>query len=284
MRGLPACFHLALVGLCFMLPGAARAGERLNLPQVSAQIMLDRSAETEIDAMLQAGLEQPLSPRLANFLLESLPENVRNGCRDLVSDFGTESNATAEWSVRLLHAESAGTERSAVLALRCTLHVPDAVFYDERPALLISSNQTVLKLLPLDADCTNCSDLFHLKFTQRFASQTGYLAELATEHSTDNPCCDGGDRTSGVKLFLIAVPGGEVALSFDKDTDDENHDDESGDTETVCTSEVAYQQNGDGLQAVTARSRCTENGKFKPPITTRRFVWDKGKKRFEERK
>ncbi len=71
-------------------------------------------------------------------------------------------------------------------------------------------------------------------------------------------------------------------LAFEKETDDYNHDDENGDSQTVCKSVVSYERDSARLQVVSARIRCEANGKFVPPIQTRRFRWEPARKRFEE--
>lgn len=150
--------------------------------------------------------------------------------------------------------------------------------------LLSGKGATILKILPLDPNCTNCSDLYHLQYKQRFEATPGYLAELDVEHSTSNPCGDGGDRLGGTRLLLISVPEGASVLDFEKATDDYSHDDEAPeDAQTVCKSEISYERDPNWhLQAVTARMSCTQNGKFVPPIVTRRFERNPANHRFQE--
>jgi len=84
---------------------------------------------------------------------------------------------------------------------------------------------------------------------------------------------------------LVAVPEGAKLLAFEKDTDDYNHDDEAGDAQTACRSEISYERDRQGrLQAIDARTSCTENGKSKPPIKATRFEWNVREKRFLQRK
>lgn len=71
-------------------------------------------------------------------------------------------------------------------------------------------------------------------------------------------------------------------LALDKVAEDDNHDDVDGDTQTVCTAAVTYEQTSAGLRAVAAQTRCEENGKFMPPVKTQRFACEPAKKRFEE--
>jgi hypothetical protein len=279
-----------LWGLQFLLALAvATPGNgRLNLPQETTEVTLGPSTKAELDSALENGsvpATAQFSARVTQILIQSLPARLRNGCTEMISDFGTNPAVSSAWGVTLLHAEGGSAERSALLSFRCTVHVADLMGYDERPALLLSKKQTtVLKFLPLDPDCANCSDMYHLQYKQRFEAPGGYLAELDVEHSTSNPCCDGGDRLSGTRLVLISVPEGAKVLDFEKATDDYSHDDRAPeDAQTICKSEVSYDRDPNRhLQTVTARMSCAQNGKFVPPIITRRFAWNPDSQRFEE--
>jgi hypothetical protein len=269
-----------------LLTGATCAvgGNRLNLPQVSAEVALSSAAQSELDPVLEKGAsdaEYTLPLRATQLLVESLPPHMRAGCGAMVPNFGQTSKQSGEWTVRLLRGEGNKGERSAVLAFRCTVHVPEVTYYDERPAVLLPRKQeAVLKLLPVADDCTDCTDLYHLQFSQRFEAETGYLAELDVWHSTENPCCDGLQSQSGTLLFMIAVPEGAGVLALDRETNDHSQGDEVSDS--VCKSVVSYERDTAGrLQGVSARIRCTEDGK-KVPDQTRRFHWKPVKKRFEE--
>lgn len=275
----------ALISIGSLLMGAsAFGGNRLNLPQVSVDVHLSGDPLQPIWDV--RGDEQVLTAQSAQTLLHLLPPDFQNGCRDMVPDFGLAAGAQTRWgwSVRLLHAEGSNAERSVLLALRCTVHVPDVTFYDERLAVLLSGKRNVLKLVALDKDCPNCSDVYHLKFAERFEAADGYFAELGVEHTTDNPCCDGGDTDRGDRLLLISVPSGAKVLDFDKEAYHYSHDDEDGDTETKCSAALAYERDATmRLKAVMATTTCTENGKFKPPVTTSRYLWDERSGRFQER-
>ena len=273
--------------LLLLMAADGKAESRLNLPQVTAEARLKVEARSQLESMVDKWISdatQAIAPEAWRPLLEAVPE-LRNGCREMLSDFEPMTKVGRDFSVRVLHAEHVGEERSAILAFRCSVHIPDVTAYDERPAvLLLNKGASVLKLLPLAEDCKNCADLYQVGYTQRFATGGGYLAELNVEHSTDNPCCDGGDSNSGNKLLLVAVPQGAIVLAFEKDTDDTSADDENGDGQTVCKSEISYERDGKGdLRAIIARTSCSENGKFVPPVRTSRFEWNAGEKRFLER-
>ena len=267
--------------------GPSGAESRLNLPQLATEVPLPAEANVEFEGMVDQWISNPtlgIAPGAWRPLLEAVPD-LRNGCRAMLADFEPMAKVHRDFSVRVLHAEHSGEERSAVLAFRCTVYVPDVTAIDERPAvLLLHKGTSVLKLLPLAEECSNCSDLYRVGYTQRFAATPGYLAELSVEHSTDNPCCDGGDSSSGTKLLLVAVPESVTVLALEKDTDDYSHDDESGDGETVCKSDIFYEWDGTGrLQAVNAQTRCSEKGKLMPPAKTSRFEWNAEEKRFLQR-
>jgi len=203
----------------------------------------------------------------------------------MLSDFEPMTKVGRNLSVRVLHAERVGEERTALLAFRCTVHIPDVTAYDERPAVLVlHKDVSVLRLLAIADDCRNCTDLYLVGYTQRFAAAAGYLAELNVEHTSSNPCCDGGDSRSGSELRLVAVPEGTTVLTFEKDSDDISVDDENGDGQTVCNSEIVYERDSKGyLLAMNAQTRCTLNGKFEPPVKTSRFEWNAVEKRFLQR-
>ena len=276
--------YAILAGVCYLLAGTPALGSnRLNLPQISAEVNLTLGQVQAIFEMQPDKGGLLLAARETQILINSLPADFRAGCHDMVQDFGLQAAAqtTWAWSVTLLHTENGRSGQSALLAFRCTAHVPDVTYSDERLALLLNGQKTVLKLLALDNDCTNCSDLYHLKFVQRFNAENGYFAELRLEHTTENPCCDGGDTDSGARLLLIAIPSGSVALSFDKETHFYNHDDQDGDTETECKSVVTYERESSSLLGVNTQTACTENGKPKPPVSVMRYRWDRAKERFE---
>src|SRR5262249_6631990 len=185
-----------LLGLYLLLAGApVFGGSRLNLPQVSAEVKLNpREVQSIFD--LQADRNARALPgKLTQLIMDSLPASFLRGCQDMVVDFGPTAipKTTWAWSGRVLHTEIDKSVQSALLALRCTVHVPDVTYFDERFALLLNNGQeSVLKLVALDKDCTDCTSLYHLEFRQRFGTDNGDLAELTVEHTTDHPCCDGG--------------------------------------------------------------------------------------------
>lgn len=273
-----------------LFPPAAhtRAESRLNLPQVAVQVSLNAEARLKLDGVFEkwpGDPEHAMTPDIAGLLIEALPVELRNGCREMLSDFEPMTKVGRNLSVRVLHAERVGEERTALLAFRCTVHIPDVTAYDERPAVLVlHKDVSVLRLLAIADDCRNCTDLYLVGYTQRFAAAAGYLAELNVEHTSSNPCCDGGDSRSGSELRLVAVPEGTTVLTFEKDSDDISVDDENGDGQTVCNSEIVYERDSKGyLLAMNAQTRCTLNGKFEPPVKTSRFEWNAVEKRFLQR-
>jgi hypothetical protein len=273
-----------LAGLYCLLAGTpAFGGNRLDLPQVSAEVNLPLGQVESVFEMQPNKTGEALPARETYVLISSLPADFRNGCSDMTLDYGPQAAAqtTWAWSVRVLHAESGKFGQSALLAFRCTAHVPDVTYSDERRAILLNGQKTTLKLLALDKDCDNCSDLYHFEFVQRFNTENGYFAELRLEHTTENPCCDGGDTDKGARFLLVTIPLEAVALSFDKETYFYNHDDQDGDTETECKSVVTYDREAGNLLGVNTQTSCTENGKPKPPVMVTRYRWDRTKERFE---
>lgn len=278
-------FHPILAGLCCLLAGTyAFGGGRFDLPQISTEVNL-RPEEVQPIFMQGGNGARLLSAREAQPLISAFPADFRNGCREMVPDYGPEAEVKTSWawSVRVLHAESGAFGQSAVLALRCTGHVPGIAdtYSDERLAVLLSGQKTVLKLLALDKDCLNCEDLYHFEFVQRFQTENGYFAELTMAYTSQNPCCDGGDLGKGARFLLVAIPLGAAALTFDKETYFYNHDDEDGDTVTVCKSVVTYEREGASLLGVKTRMACTDNGEPEAPIPVTQYRWNGAKGRFE---
>lgn len=270
--------------------GVAGAESRLNLPQIAREVRLSAETRVALDGVIETWAgdgEHGIAPGVGRLLLGDLPAEMREGCREMLADFEQMTKVNRDLSVRVLHAERVGEERTALVAFRCSVHIPDVTAYDERPAVMVlGKDASVLRLLALADDCRNCSDLYHVGYTQRFAGAAGYLAELKIEHTTDNPCCDGVDSHSGNELMLVTVPDGAVALMLDKDSDDMSADDSdpNGGGQTICKSEVLYERDGKGyVAAVTARTSCATDGKFEPPVKVNRFEWSAGEKRFLRR-
>ncbi len=267
------------------------ADARLNLPQTQAQVTLPKTTRKALEAVLSqtaspSGMAS-LPGETAAMLLQGLPIDFRNSCEEMVGYWFEEAEArkTARWTVRVLHVLRDAGPLRAVLAFRCWSN--STVYrtgYDERPAVLsFRPDSAALAFVPLAKDCHNCSDLYHLELSQTFASEGSSLVELRVSHSTDNPCCDGGDRESGEQLLFLLLPEGQPVLTVDQLHEWDNHDDVDGDTQTICRAKMNYARDAAGnLQGVRTETRCTENGKPKAGIKKQNFHWSRAARRFEK--
>jgi hypothetical protein len=280
-----------LASLVFLLPCAAAASNRLNLPQSNEKIVLEGPAREALEAALAAAPSGTPSFAMASEpaaqLMGSLPEEFRDSCSDVVGSWGEGARETARWTVRVLFSSASAGGREAVLALRCASTTPNMeTYYDERPAIVSLGPQSVtLSLVPLAKDCTNCSDFYHLEFSQTFTAVGARLLELRVSHANDSPCCDGGDQESGEQLVILRLPEGEQVLAVDQGTASYSHDDEEGDSDLVCQAKIDYSRDAAGnVESIRTETRCTVNKEPTPDVKTRTFRWNAAARRFDELK
>src|SRR5437899_10777253 len=117
--------------LVLAIAANAAGGSRLHLPQSSAELALNAENLKSILTSQNGEDADMLAPQITRVLIASLPKEFHDACREMVPNFGPEAAAktTWEWSVRRLHVEDNDIQQSALLALRCTAHVPDITYY-----------------------------------------------------------------------------------------------------------------------------------------------------------
>jgi len=130
-----------------------------------------------------------------------------------------------------------------------------------------------LRLVPLADDCDNCSDLYHLDFSDTFPLSEGDLVAVAVTDSSDNPCCDGPSAWRRESLLYVVLPAGEIALKVERSREDYQHDDENGDWEEICGSTVMDTTVDDRLIELTLHTVCRTNGE-KSSEETRSYRWN----------
>jgi hypothetical protein len=280
-----------LASLVFLLPCTATASDRLNLPQSNEKIVLEGPAREALEAALAAAPGGTPSFALASEpaaqLIASLPEDFRNSCSDVVGSWGESAKETARWTVRVLFSSATAAGTEAVLALRCGSTAPNVeAYYDERTAIVaVGPQSATLGLLPLAKDCDNCSDFYHLEFSQTFAAVGARLLELRVSYGNRSPCCDGGDMESGEQRLILRLPEGEQVATVDAGMESDSHDDEDGDSDMVCEAKIDYSRDAAGnVESIRSETRCTVNKEPVPDVKTRSFRWNAAARRFDELK
>ncbi|MGH9804391.1 MAG: hypothetical protein ACRD4D_04400 [Candidatus Acidiferrales bacterium] len=234
-----------------------------------------RQAATAKSSVFSVELEQNL--------LELLPSELRDACPRLTYYWGDNAQGTARWSIRSLAWQLRSGTIEALIAYRCGSTHPDyADYYDERLGLLVfESSGARLRLIPLADDCDNCSDLYHLDYSDSFPLPEGELVAVTVTDSSDNPCCDGPSAWRRESLLYLVLPAGDIALQFDRAQENYDHDDEAGDTEEICNSEITYRRAPEGeLIEIAAATTCRVNGDPQPGATLQ-YRWNAAKMRFE---
>lgn len=222
---------------------------------------------------------------LQELLVDELPKETRNACREIVEHWGTVAEGTARWTTRWLDSVREGGRLTVAFVYRCGSTYPEyaKTYYDERLGVLtLEPGSASLGLVPVGEDCDNCSHLYHVQFSQALPLAGGHLFELVVSNSSDNPCCDGPSQWREERLLYLLLPEGQPALTFDRVSEHYYHDDEEGDSETICRGEARFARDPAGrLTEIVAETRCHENDKPKPPAT-RRYLWNPASRQFDE--
>jgi hypothetical protein len=211
----------------------------------------------------------------------------------MLQNWGQAASEAAHWTVRVLHSFPNGAERAMILALRCSSSAVDNA-YDERPAIVsLSPGSATLTLVPLADDCSNCSELYGVEFSQTFPAEGAKLVELSITYSSENPCCGGPDSKDGNRRMILAFPlaqpasESKLALTLDELADWFSGDatDANGGTNGVCRTQFSYPRDPAGnVNAISADTHCTENGKPTPDGKKSTYRWNPQGLRFEESK
>lgn len=275
----PLCL-CGVVVLVLALPAAAR----LNLPQQTHETTLPEAARDILQRYLIQPAAAPALPGdLQELLAKSLPAELRGACAEMIVHWGTVAEGTATWSVRALFRWEQASGRTLLVAFRCGSSYADyASYYDERLGIVsLEPSGARLRLIPVAEDCDNCSDLYHLEFSDELAVLGGTLTVLTLTFSSDNPCCDGPSQWRYEQLVYILLPEGSVALVLERVNERYDHDDVEGDTTLECSAEVSYHRDSNGyLKSVTADTGC-QVGTTRIPHGTLRFDWNPLTRRIE---
>ncbi len=281
---------IAIITFFLVLPATLHAS--LDLPQIEARIKIPESTVALARQYWRQGPRGAALPLpLTKQLLASIPSELTGGCRQMISYWGQIAEGTERWSVRSLHAGG----NNAWLAFRCgsTAH-EYAESYDERLAVL-RLDEGVLEFVSVRQVLEGESFMFHLKFDVELPLPTGTGIAFRVSSSTDNPCCDGGDRTSEERLVVFATDSGAMrqVLSVVVGRNDYSHDDVDGDGETTYQAQVQFAHDASG-RTITATSRFREQvknydleGNLPPPQPSPRvgelmFIWDSSAGKFIE--
>jgi hypothetical protein len=275
----------SVAGFC-VLPPPSFAQTRLDLQQSHQAVTLSQPARQSLESALQAfqgDAPHMLAAESAAAVIANLPGEFRRSCVDMLQNWGSDASAAARWDVRVLFSFPSGAAQDVILALRCSAPGVEAS-YDERPAFVsLSPASATLTLVPLAEDCSNCSELYRVEFSQSLPGEGARLVELSVSYTSDNPCCGGPDTKDGKRRMIFAFPAGQVASAANAAfTGDElahwssgDAEDPNGGAERVCHTTFDYGRDAAGdVNAVSLTNRCTQTGKPAPDIKKRIFRWN----------
>lgn len=273
-------------------------GNLLNLPELNESFTLQAPARAALETTLSGAAGKgpvQLSDESAAALMAGLSDEFRNSCNVMLSDWASVFDGTGRWTVRVLYSlrrPDHPDEMQAVLAFHCSGGIVkqffDEEYFDERPAVVSLTPETAtLTLVPVLPQQDGESVLFRLEFSQAFTAVGAQLVELRVYHSSDNPCCGGGDEETGNRLLTLDLATGKPALDLDENRDHDSHDDENedGDIEHVCNTKLGYQRDAAGnVTAISVETHCKDNGKPLPEVTPQLFRWNPDSRQFIQAK
>ena len=247
------------------------------------QISLMRSVEA-----LRSSMSHGLNAEIERILLESLSAEYHTGCRDMISQWGTMAEGTADLSVQVLFINEAEHHdaRQVLLVYRCssTAEGYRDQFYDERlAALLITPTTSSLLLLPYLDPCIDCPDLSHIRFDQVVQDDVPTVVSLLIMTSSDNPCCDGPVQSHEERLnyYRVHETGITLVASIVRHREESIHDDVEGDTSTTydATITVSTDQHGTVTQINAYYSLKTDGTLQQAGKDT--YLWNRDTQEFE---
>jgi hypothetical protein len=244
-----ACFLRTCIGsVLAFIPTTAEA--RINLAQRAQVIAVRNEAVIAArDHFSVLRTEPELPPSLQQLLLDSLPEDNRDDCQNLMDGWGNTLSGTAVWHLRVLSQQP----KQAWLAFRCGSSRPDLAKYcDERLALLRLDAAT-LEFLPFAPDAQDDPDLYHVESSQRLALKAGEAIAFRVSKSNDNIGIGGTEEVSEetMKVYVDTPRGAREVLSVLTRRDNGSSSDNPDiDTRTVYRGEVKFER--DSNQQITA--------------------------------
>jgi hypothetical protein len=237
--------YLLVMTVVFALafwPGPAWC--RLNLPQLQEQKAIggpDHQALKEFLARFdRRGGNGFATDRVRAVLIAALPESFRQGCGEVVGNWGTLAEGTATLSVKVLYVDSGKQDipAKALLAYGCFSTAREYAnrYRDERLGLLVvGRDSSRLTLIPDVQDCENCSELSRITLDKVIRLFGRTVVGLSFLKSTDNPCCGGPDsfKEERVNLYVMKENGIKQAGSLLKRQDHRSADATSQDEHTL---------------------------------------------------
>lgn len=143
---------------------------RLDLPQPDHQIKLPSESRTALETALSGitgGSAIVLSDETAETLMNGLPENFRDSCDTMLTNW-TADVKSAKWTTRVLFSLRHAGGIEAVLAFRCASGSKDKdleSYYDERPATLsLTPDAASLSFIPLPENVKTVPTFIALSF------------------------------------------------------------------------------------------------------------------------
>jgi hypothetical protein len=248
--GLPRWKATCVLGACFvsMFPPIVAASQaRQSLPwrkevialrPEAAQVIRDNFAHTMPQGDLPEALQQ--------LLLNSLLDDIRHSCQELVRSWGGDTLAGTElWQVRLLLQQP---ERSW-LAWRCGSRRADLRQYYDEQLVLLRRDVATLEFLPIGTGHDSDTDLYHVEFSQQFALEGAEAVGFLIAHSNDNIFSNSTEQATEEEIKVYAVAPGrvvEVLSLLTRRDNGSSSDDPEVDVKTVCHGDVKFEAGANG--------------------------------------
>jgi hypothetical protein len=296
--GLPGWKAICVFGTCFasiFSPIAAQSQAReslawrkevIALRPEAAQVIRDHFARTLPQGELPEALQQ--------LLLNSLPDDLRHSCQELVRSWGGDTLAgTESWQVRLLLQQP---ER-AWLAWRCgSRRVDLRQYYDER-LVLLRRDVATLEFLPVGTGHDSDTDLYHAEFSRQFALEGGEAVSFLIAHSNDNIFSNSTEQVTEEEIKVYAVAPGrveEVLSLLTRRDNGSSSDDPEVDVKTVGHGDVKFESGANGkvtgatvtvheeVTRITFEAGVAQAHKERERNEVIRYRWNSATFRFEE--
>ncbi len=270
------------VSAVLMPPSAAFASEwRLDLPQVSQTFILEKDTAASLREYFAESPVRELPPaQIQKNFVESLPNDFRKSCGELLESWRSEGAHTAQWSVRVLSHES----NQAWLAFRCSSRAAELrEYYDERLGLILI-DAGKLRLFALGPNADYDDTLYHIEFAERFAIEGATATVFRVASSNDNPAVGVINLLAEERLVVFAdTPAGfHEILSMQTARNENDHDDVDGDYVTAYNADLKMERDSrDRVIAFAVRFSETATGKPKRSGVLR-YTWNRASHRFEK--
>ncbi len=244
-----------IVMLSLIFPGPALC--RLNLPELEGHTVIEGQDHQVLEDFF-ARLQQEDMQRLPGgevkrILLGALPEAYKNGCTDMVAHWGPAADGTEALSVKVLHVEGGGQERSVrvLLAYACFSRAKEYAghFRDERlAALIVGRDASRLSMMPDDEDCQNCQALTRILPEKQVHIGGKCVVGLSVLKTSENPCCtlSAATKEERVNFYLMQDNGIKPAGSVLKGREEYAGANGAGGERTVYSASVIFKKDMKG--------------------------------------